>query len=78
MLASALSPVEVEGSSPASLPLSSLDAEKLQALAEASEDRLLPSESLKNAVVKIEAVYSEGPGLVSKLSDEVTQHAMLP
>lgn len=59
MLASALSPVEVEGSSPASLPLSSLDAEKLQALAEASEDRLLPSESLKNAVVKIEAVYSE-------------------
>lgn len=60
MLSSALSPVEVsDGSSPGSLPFSSLDAEKLQALAEASEDCLLPSDLLKNAVVKIEAVYSE-------------------
>jgi len=60
MLSSALSPVEVsEGGSPGSLPFATLDAERLQALSEASEECFVSSDSLKNAVAKIEAIYSE-------------------
>jgi len=60
MLSSALSPVEVsEGGSPGSLPFATLDAERLRALSEASEECFVSSDSLKNAVAKIEAIYSE-------------------
>ncbi|CAK9094068.1 unnamed protein product [Durusdinium trenchii] len=59
MLSSAFSPMEASEASPGSLPVSSVAADQIQAVAADFEDWPATSESFARAIAKIQAIYAE-------------------